>query len=113
MLVSPTLLGIRESLDRGSTARQRRADKRRAERYYIIKLLKERVSSFFFFCRRILRFLHPRVEREAGKLFCTLGFVRTGTSLWDRASSREALRVRLETLEMDPAATARGASRRS
>lgn len=108
MLVSPTLLGIRESLDRGSTARQRRADKRRAERYYIIKLLKERVSSFFFFCRRILRFLHPRVEREVGKLFCTLGFVRTGTSLWDRASSREALRIRLETLEIGSAATVHG-----
>ncbi len=99
MVVSPTLAGLRESLERGLTARQRRAAKRRAGRYYIMKLLKARVSSCLFLLVRTRRFLYPCVERETGKLLCTLGFVRVGTLLWDRAANREALRVRLETFE--------------
>jgi glycosyltransferase involved in cell wall biosynthesis len=38
------------------------------------------------------------VEREIGKLFCTLGFVRVGGVLWNRARGRETLRLCLKRL---------------
>lgn len=41
----------------------------------------------------ILRFLPPRVEREIGKLFCTLGFVHVGSLLWNSAELRESVGV--------------------
>jgi hypothetical protein len=62
--------------------------RRRAEQDRMAMLTKARV-----FWLAIL------VEREIGKLFCTLGFVRVGALLWGRAYSREGLRICLETLE--------------
>jgi hypothetical protein len=46
---------------------------------------RDNTRSFF---SRLLGFLPPHVEREIGKLFCTLGFVRVGTLLWNSAGSR-------------------------
>lgn len=47
----------------------------------------------------ILQFAPPGVEREIGKLLCTLGFARVGSLLWNSAQRRAVLRISQKTLE--------------
>lgn len=49
----------------------------------------------------ILQRMPPFVEREAGRLFCALGFSRIGTALWNRACSRKA-REKPQPVLVDP-----------